>query len=260
MTEMGEIRYGNSVIPYKVSRSARRKKTIEITLDAGEGVLVAAPVKATKEQIESVVSKRAPWIAQRSIDGVAVPRPKAFVSGETLPYMGREVRLDVDNEDVPAVRIRFSHWAFRVTVPRTLSGAERQGAIHRAFSRWYRRRAAERIRQSLLRWEPLLGVTPRAVKVRDQRQRWGSCAPDGTLRFHWRIAMADSWLLDYVVVHELCHLEHRNHSRDFWAAVERAMPDYKLRRLRLKEVGPRLTLQEADHITAGVRRPGVAAQ
>ena len=72
--------------------------------------------------------------------------------------------------------------------------------------------------------------------------------------------MADSWLLDYAVIHELCYLEHRNHSRDFWAAVERGMPDYRLRRLRLKEVSPRLTLQATDHITAGVRRLGVAAQ
>ena len=78
--------------------------------------------------------------------------------------------------------------------------------------------------------------------------------------------MADSWLLDYVVIHVLCHLEHRNHSRDFWAAVERGMADYRLRRLRLrlrlrlKEVGPTLTLQATNHITAGVRRPGVAAR
>lgn len=242
MTEMGEFRYGNSVIPYRVARSSRRKKTIEITLDPVEGVLVAAPVRATTEQIETVLRKRASWIVQRSGGGSVAPRPKTFVSGETLPYMGREVRLDVVSGDVPGVRIRFSHWAFRVTVPASASGTERTAAIRAAFLRWYRRRAAERIGQAIARWMPLTGTSPKAVKVRDQRQRWGSCAPDGTLRFNWRIAMADSGLLEYVVVHELCHLKHRNHSREFWAAVEAAMPDYRLRRATLKEVGPRLAL------------------
>lgn len=242
MTELGELRYGNSVISYRVARSARRKKTIEITLDAVEGVLVAAPVHATAEQIETVLQKRASWIVQRSVDGVTTPAPKRFVSGETVPYMGREVRLDVVHGDVPGVRIRFSHWAFRVTVPASASGTERTSAIRSALLRWYRRRATERIEQAIARWTPLTGTPPRAVKVRDQRQRWGSCSADGTLRFNWRIAMADSWLLDYVVVHELCHLAHRNHSKEFWTAVEAAMPDYRLRRVKLKEVGPRLAL------------------
>lgn len=242
MTESGEVRYGSTVIPYRVSRSARRKKTIEITLDAVEGVLVAAPVAATRAQIEAVVSKRAVWITQRSVDGVFTPRPRAFLSGETLPYAGREVRLQVVTESVPSIRIRFTHWAFTATVPETLGEDERAPAIGMAFVRWYRRRCRERIAESLKRWVPVVGHEPTGVKIRDQRQRWGSCSPDGTLRFNWRIAMADSWLLDYVVVHELCHLTERNHSREFWAAVDAAMPDYRVRRLKLKEVGPRLTV------------------
>lgn len=242
MTEQGEVRYGTTVIPYKVSRSARRKKTIELTLDTLEGVLVAAPMKATPEQIQAVVSKRASWIVQRSVDGLMMPRPKAFVTGESLPYVGREVRMEVSSADVPRVHIRFSHWAFTVTVPDGMDGEERCIAIRSAFVRWYRRRARERISQSIARWSPIVGVAPTAVKIRDQRQRWGSCAPDGTLRFNLRIAMADSWLLDYVVVHELCHLTQRSHSRQFWAGVEKAMPDYNSRRLMLREVGPRLVL------------------
>jgi len=242
VTENGQVRYGSTVIPYRVSRSARRKKTIEITLDAVEGVLVAAPVHATTQQIEAVISRRAAWIAQRSLDGQFAPRPKAFVSGETLPYMGREVRLQVSTAEVPSVRIRFSHWSFAVTVPAGISGGTREEAIRAAFLRWYRRRAKERIAQSVARWKQVVGTEPIALKVRDQRQRWGSCSPDGTLRFNWRVAMADSWLLDYVVVHELCHLQHRNHSREFWAAVEAAIPEFRVRRLKLKEIGPRLTI------------------
>lgn len=242
MSEQDEIRYGNSVISYAVTRSSRRWKTIEITLDATEGVLVAAPVAASALAIREVVLKRAGWILARADEGILQPKPKLFVSGETLPYLGREVRMDVTHAEVPMVRVRFSHWAFDVLVPSTLKGEERRTLIRAAFLRWYRRRAADGIRRATARWSVLVGTCPARVAVRDQRQRWGSCAPDGTLRFNWRIAMAETALLDYVVVHELAHLVHRNHSREFWAAIERVMPDFRLRRQRLKEVGPRLSL------------------
>ena len=80
------------------------------------------------------------------------------------------------------------------------------------------------------------------VLVRDQRQRWGSCAPDGTLRFNWRATMLPPALIEYVVVHELAHLTHRNHSTDFWGLVSEAMPDAQQRRQRLREAGRTLPL------------------
>ena len=241
MSEEAYIRYGNSTICYTITRSARRKKTIEITLDAADGVLVAAPVAASSEAIHDVVLKRANWILTRGAEGILQPKPKLFVSGETLPYLGREVRMDVTHADVPAVRIRFSHWAFDVSVPARLDGDERRALVRTAFLKWYRRMASESVRRSVGRWTKLMPLTPAGVAVRNQRQRWGSCGPDGMLRFNWRIVMGETALLDYVVVHELAHLLQRNHSRDFWTAVERVMPDYRLRRQRLKDVGPRLS-------------------
>jgi predicted metal-dependent hydrolase len=242
MSELDQVRYGNSTIRFAVLRSARRKKTIAITLDPVDGILVAAPVAASAEVIRAVVYKRASWILTRADEGVLHPKPKLFVSGETLPYLGREVRMDVTHGDVPAVRIRFSHWAFDVTVPSRLDGDERRTAIRSAFVKWYRRRAADAVRRSVARWSERLPVAPKGAVIRDQRQRWGSCGPDGMLRFNWRIVMSAPDLLDYVVVHELAHLVHRNHSREFWGTVEGVMPDYRLRRQRLKEVGARLSL------------------
>lgn len=242
MTERGLVRYGNSDICYTVIRSARRKKTIEITLDATEGVLVAAPASASPEAIRDVLLRRAGWILAKANGEIPPPRPKLFVSGETLPYLGREVRMDVTHEEHPRVRIRFTYWAFDVRVPASMDGEVRRNLVRAAFVRWYRRRALDTLRRSAARWQGVLGVSPTGIAVRDQRQRWGSCGPDGMLRFNWRIAMAETGLLDYVVVHELAHLIHRNHSRDFWAAVEHAMPDFRLRRQRLKELGPRLSL------------------
>jgi predicted metal-dependent hydrolase len=242
VSEHGLVRYGNSEICYAVIRSGRRKKTIEITVDGAEGVLVAAPLAASSQDVRNVVLRRAGWILAKANWDTPAAQSKFFISGETLPYLGREVRMDVTHDDVPTVHIRFTHWAFDVQVPSTLDGEPRREAIRNAFKRWYRRRALDAVRKSAARWQIQLGVCPARVAVRDQRQRWGSCAPDGTLRFNWRIAMAEPSLLDYVVVHELAHLLHRNHSRDFWAEIERVMPDFRIRRQRLKEVGPRLSV------------------
>lgn len=81
-----------------------------------------------------------------------------------------------------------------------------------------------------------------SIAIRDQKTRWGSCSSRGTLSFNWRLMLAPPKVLDYVVVHELCHLEHMNHSRDFWACVEAILPDYKLYRTWLKEHGHELKL------------------
>ena len=124
-----------------------------------------------------------------------------------------------------------------------LSGDERYDLIRRAFVRWYRSRADERLRELVDRWRPRLAHAEKPrVLVRDQRQRWGSCSPDGTLRFNWRSMMVKPMLAEYVVVHELAHLTHRNHSPEFWALVSSVMPDAERRRQALREAGRTLPL------------------
>ena len=130
-----------------------------------------------------------------------------------------------------------------ITVPRDIPDEQRSERIHRAIVVWYRRRAEVRIRTSLVRWWPRFGGrTQFQVLIRDQRQRWGSCAPDGTLRFNWRVAMLRPDLAEYVVVHELAHLKVRHHSPEFWGLLSRTMPDAQHRRHRLREVGRSLPM------------------
>ena len=117
----------------------------------------------------------------------------------------------VDTADVRSPKVRFDHWRFRVTVAKTLNDGERYESIRRAVVGWYRDRAAERLPNVVERWWPQLGRGGVSqILIRDQRQRWGSCAPDGTLRINWRAMMLKPALIEYVVVHELAHLTHRN--------------------------------------------------
>ena len=242
MTVENSVRYGNTTIDYQVRRSKRRKKTVQITVDSG-GVHVAAPMTTPDSELQAIVRKRAPWILNHASQSTLEAAPKRFVSGETLPYVGRNVRILVEAADVGHPNVRFDHWRFRIAVPRALKDEERYQSIRRAFIRWYRDRAAERLEAIVERWWHRLGHGEMSlVLIRDQRQRWGSCAPDGTLRFNWRAVMLKHALIEYVVVHELAHLTHRNHSTDFWNLVSKAMPDAQQRRLRLREEGRALPL------------------
>ena len=242
MTERSSVRFGTTTIEYDVRRSERRKKTIQITVDGG-GVHVAAPVETSASELRAIVRKRAPWILRKASSAALEAPPKRFVSGETLPYLGRNVKIIVEPANVRSAQVRFDHWRFHITVPTGLSGEERYDAVRKPIVRWYRTRAAARLPELVDRWRPRLGLTGTCrVLIRDQKTRWASCAPDGTLRFNWRTMMVKPALIEYVVVHELTHLLHPNHSQNFWTAVTKHMPDAPDRRAALKHAGLELPL------------------
>ena len=229
MRERDSVRFGNTTICYEVRRSERRRKTVQISMDGG-GVQVAAPMTTTADELRAIVRGRAPWILSHASGKMLEAAPKRFASGETLPYLGRNARMIVDTGDVRSPEVSFDHWRFRMIVPEGLKGEERQQRIRRAIVGWYRVRAAERLPRVAARWGPRVGQAGMPlILVRDQSQRWGSCSPDGTLRFNWRTMMLPPALTEYVVVHELVHLVHRNHSSDFWDMVSKAMPDAQQR-------------------------------
>ena len=242
MNSRGTVRFGSATIEYEVQRSARRKKTVQITV-GGSGVQVLAPAATPDSELQAIVRRRAPWILNHTGDEGTNPSPRRFVSGETLPYLGRNVRLIVEPADVPRPQVRFDHWRFRVAVPIDLEGEERNRRIKSAIVAWYRDRAAERLRSGVQRWWHRFGDgRDPQILIRDQRQRWGSCAPDGTLRFNWRVMMLEPALVEYVIVHELVHLGVKSHSSDFWRTLATALPDMKQRRRRLRETGKTLPL------------------
>lgn len=111
----------------------------------------------------------------------------------------------------------------------------RASAAAAALSGWYRRRAATVLARRVALWAPRLGVSPARITVRDAKTRWGSCSPTGALSFSWRLLMAPPAVLDYVVVHELCHLKRADHSSRFWALVESHCPLFRAHRKWLRE-------------------------
>ena len=117
------------------------------------------------------------------------------------------------------------------------AGAGQAAHVRAALVAWLRRHAAARLPERVEAWRAKAGVAMPRVVVADQRKRWGSCDRSGTIRLNWRIIQAPIRLIDYVVVHELVHLRHRGHGRDYWRAVGRVMPDYERRREELRRCG-----------------------
>jgi len=115
----------------------------------------------------------------------------------------------------------------------TVGGKQRTDAL-RAIDRWYRREARSRIEPVVATEGARLGLRAKKVRIGNQRTRWGSCSTTGTLSFNWRLVIGEPEALRYVVIHELVHLEHHNHSRRFWTALNGAMPDWKRWALWLK--------------------------
>ena len=242
MMERDSIRFGDTTIEYRVRRSERRKKTVQVTIDGG-GVQVAAPMDTPADDLQTLLRRRAPWILNHASDGLLTVAPRRFVSGETLPYLGRNVRMAFETADLRTPEVRFDHWRFSIKVPRGHDDAQRNERVRKAIVAWYRGRAAVRLPTGVKKWLSRFGGgEPPEVLIRDQRQRWGSCAPDGTLRFNWRVMMLEPALVDYVIVHELAHLTIRNHSDGYWQLLNRVMPDAQVRRRKLRDVGRALPL------------------
>ncbi len=234
-TKLYSVLFGDTTIEYDVRRSRRRKKTVQVRVD-GNGVHVAAPMRTTHSALRNIVLKQAPWILKRMSLAAEEVAPKRFVTGETLPYLGRSVKMIVETAKVTAPEVRFDHWRFRVDVPCDLDDAKREDAIRHSLIEWYKSRAADKLAAGLERWWPKLGRGEKSrILIRDHRRQWGSCAVDGTLRFNWRLVMTKPALIEYVVAHELAHLTHRNHSADFWDLVYEVMPDARQRRKQLDE-------------------------
>jgi predicted metal-dependent hydrolase len=184
VAETGTVAFGSTTILFSIVRSRRRRKTIEITLDPLDGVVVSAPTHVSPEVVEGVVRRRAGWIIRKGTETILQPRPKEFVSGESLPYLGRQVRIFVEEAPVKRVAVKFDHWSFRISVPAGVSGDARRLAIANQVVRWYRRRAQYRLDQRVSRWSLVMGCQRPRILTRNQRQRWGSCSPDGTIRFN----------------------------------------------------------------------------
>ena len=240
--ERSSVRFGKTTIPYFIRRSPERK-TVSIAVHPGVGVVVTAAAAATTERLDAVVHGKARWIVEkvRRERDVQHGIPKReFVDGETFLYLGRQYRLKVVRRGGDgSTTLRAGKLLVTVQGPGKRSPSAAR-AVRRALVGWYREKAETRLSERASYWASKLGIPLPTVLIREQSQRWASCDQKGTVRFNWRIVQAPMRLVDYVVAHELVHLEIKEHSPTFWARLGNVLPDSDFRREQLRKLGKRL--------------------
>ena len=202
----------------EVFRSPRRTAALHIV---GGDLQVRVPNDLGDERVAAILQQKRPWIRSKVAELQRMPpqKTKELVSGESFPYLGRNYRLKV--QDGHQVGVCLSGGYLQATVRPAEQGEQRQQRIQQYLDSWYKSRALERLTDKTNRYAEQIGVSPSGISVRNFKSRWGSCDSRGQLLFNWNIIKAPHVIADYVVVHELCHLVHPNHSKDFWALVGR---------------------------------------
>ncbi len=214
---------------YQIRRSHRARR-VRVTIHPSRGIEVVLPRRASEHEAAAAIDELRPWI-ERRMKEFAAARASVAARGDTVPYLGAVLRT------VPQPgRSRVHRRGSELLVP---SGSSERVA---AVERWYRRAAVAEIEPRLERACEATGTSYSKLTIRGQRTRWASCSRTGAMSFNWRLLLGPEPVLDYVIWHEVCHLEVMDHSPRFWALLSRRCPDYRDHVRWLRKNGATLVL------------------
>lgn len=225
------IEYGSVVMEYTVEY--RDRKTLGVCVHPDGSVDIKAPVETPLEQIRKHVHRRAPWICKQqryfSSFGIHTPERK-YVSGESHLYLGRQYMLRIVDSELNEV-----HYKGNIL---EVECRHREDARHLLIA-WYRKRAEIKFNEYA---GPLVArfsrhqVKPSGIKLKEMETRWGSCTASGQILLNPKLIGASRICIEYVILHELCHLVHRNHTKAFYELLSQEMPDWKKWKMKLERM------------------------
>jgi predicted metal-dependent hydrolase len=230
---MPDLMIGARSIPYEVRRSQKTgRKRIEVS---ARGVEVIVPHDTSTDDVERFVQRKRRWLHDKTeevreeIERLRADTPRGFHSGAKILFRGRYLRLRVNTGEVDRPTLAY-RTAFNIELPQGLSNGDREQVVRNLVENWLDERLAEDAWEVVRRSGVPHGLKPRGVQVKDQRTLWGSCGRDAVIRLDRKLTRVPKPVFEYVMVHELCHLEHRDHSAAFWSLVKRVLPDYQERK------------------------------
>ena len=225
-------------ITYALARSDR--KTASIYIERNGNITIQVPSSLTDTQIEALIESKRSWIYKglaewRDLNATRVER--AYVNGEGFLYLGRLYRLCLVEAQAESLLLKDGYFCLRASGETT-----NLDTFSEAFKEFYRTKGLEKIPRRVSAYQAKMGVRVGEVKILDLKNRWASCSPSGNLNFHWKCMMAPPSIIDYIVVHELAHIRHPNHSHSFWNELDKILPDYRYRKDWLKINGAGMDL------------------
>jgi len=242
---MEQIKIGNTLIDYRLIHSSRQK-TIELIIDLDSGFTVKAPSGMSREEVAVNLQRKANWIINnldKMNEVIRNETRKEFLSGEKFLYKGKHYRLkvvQVSEEIVPS--LIFTQSKFMAYVPANVPEYDYPRIIQPLFINFYNEKAEKVLKQRARKYLLYFDDKPSLIKIQTLKNKWGNCSKTNQLRFNWRVVMAKMSIVDYVVVHELCHTKYKDHSKAFWNEVQKILPDYEERKEWLRVHGDLLKI------------------
>lgn len=230
------LQYGTTTIEYELTFVER--KTLAIHVHPDLRVVVEAPLGSDLDQVEQKVRKRAAWIVRQQRDlerySFELP-PREYVSGETHRYLGRQYRLKVHQSATSKEIVKLERGRILIYVRDTKDYARKK----KLLKGWYRKQAgrvfAARLDEWFLRCQQF-GIERPEIAIRQMKSRWGSCTAAGKITLNLKLIQMPKDCIDYVIVHELCHLKEHHHDPKFYALLGRVMPDWERRRDKINSL------------------------
>lgn len=219
--QVDSIRFGETTISYEIRRTSTRR-TIGITVHSDGYVTVSAPRRLRRTRIAEAVEKKAEWILRKREAGryFLESHPRQLFSGETIRYLGKSYSLKVSGTGSYDGNVRIRGGRIEIS-------QQNGGCPSDHLKNWYRGRLAMVVRPLVQCRAAQIGKPVPLIQVRSLGERWGSCGKNGRLYFHWKLATLSKSIVDFVVAHEVCHLVHQNHSKEFFRLLSRIKPDWR---------------------------------
>ncbi|MBO1513052.1 M48 family metallopeptidase [Metabacillus bambusae] len=204
----------------------KRRTSIGIYIDLYGNVEVQAPQETPIESVLQLLEEKWDWIQQKSKemkDRALGPNVKVYDQGESFLYLGNTYPIQISHD----INIKQDYVVFEGDKLHIYVKQVEDEKIKQALKRFYYQQCKSLVEKSIQSYQSNFKIKPRSIRITDNKRTWGTCDSKLQLTFNWRLAMAPLKVIDYVVVHEMCHLVHLNHDRSFWRLVGKIIPDYK---------------------------------
>ncbi|NFO09561.1 M48 family metallopeptidase [Clostridium botulinum] len=243
------FKYKGEIIEFQIIR--RKRKSICIKININGEVQVVAPMRISKEYILNFVNSKHDWIIEKRIELKAVLNKKVkreFIDGKTFMYFGKEYPINlIFDEKVKKISVDFIDKGCNSNIGKKSEFIIKTNTydnekLKKSLENWYRSKTLDIVKERIKVHESEFKDKITRIIVKEQKRRYASINIKNETYFNWRISMAPLEVIDYIVVHEMCHMDFRNHSKQFWNRVEEVMPNYKTCHEYLKDNGINMTI------------------
>lgn len=230
---MGKIKYENKTIAYTVNKA--KVRNFYISIENGE-VVIKAPWYVSSSQIQDVVESKRQWIMQKLEEYQSSPRKvKDYADGERFQILGESYFLNIYYKDINNAVVNVENGKIAIVLPLRYSDSDNTEQIKKLIDKMYYMIAEKEVENAMEKTRKMVGLAPEEYRIKKTKSVWGSCSSNKKITINQNLMMYSRKAIEYVVLHEVCHLKYMNHSKNFWAMVEKYMPDYKEAEKELKK-------------------------